>query len=36
MKEEEREVSEFKELLIKHPELWGEVESTLLGSDGEL
>lgn len=29
MKEEEREVSEFKELLIKHPELWVEVEKIL-------
>lgn len=29
MKDEEREVSEFKELLIKHPELWGEVEQIL-------
>jgi hypothetical protein len=29
MKEEEREVSEFKELLIKHPELWCEVEEIL-------
>lgn len=30
MTEEVREVSEFTELLLKHPELWGEVERILV------
>ena len=29
MTEECREVSEFTELILKHPELWGEVEKIL-------
>lgn len=31
MTEEVREVSEFTELLLKHPELWEKVENVLKG-----